>query len=146
MGTISVLVVSLIAPTLNGCLSLSLCSLFSHSRLSKRWLSLKTVSEKGRFVSLLPLFLLKLPLIIPNLPKDGPFSLLFIQAFHLSYCFFHGLRIIILNIVTHGRWKSTQISLNLDSLMFDDVTPCFPHLVNINGLAKNYGELINVNM
>jgi hypothetical protein len=26
------------------------------------------------------------------------------------------------------------------------VTPCFPKLVNITGLAKNYGELINVNM
>jgi hypothetical protein len=25
------------------------------------------------------------------------------------------------------------------------LTPCFPQLVNITGLAKNYGELINVN-
>jgi hypothetical protein len=26
------------------------------------------------------------------------------------------------------------------------VTPCFPQLVNITGLAKNYGELTNMNM
>jgi hypothetical protein len=26
------------------------------------------------------------------------------------------------------------------------VTPCFPQLVNITGLAKNYGKLINMNM
>jgi hypothetical protein len=26
------------------------------------------------------------------------------------------------------------------------VTPCFPQLVKIIGLAKNYGKLINVNM
>jgi hypothetical protein len=26
------------------------------------------------------------------------------------------------------------------------VTPCFPQLVNITGLAKNYGKLINENM
>jgi hypothetical protein len=26
------------------------------------------------------------------------------------------------------------------------VTPCFPQFVNITGLAKNYGKLINVNM
>jgi hypothetical protein len=26
------------------------------------------------------------------------------------------------------------------------VTPYFPQLVNITGLAKNYGKLINVNM
>jgi hypothetical protein len=28
----------------------------------------------------------------------------------------------------------------------DGVTPCFPQLVNITGMAKNYGELINVKM
>jgi hypothetical protein len=26
------------------------------------------------------------------------------------------------------------------------VTPYFPQLVNITGLAKNYGKLVNVNM
>jgi hypothetical protein len=26
------------------------------------------------------------------------------------------------------------------------VTPCFPQLVNITGLAKDYGKLIKVNM
>jgi hypothetical protein len=26
------------------------------------------------------------------------------------------------------------------------VTPCFPQLVNITGLAKNYGKLISVNV
>jgi hypothetical protein len=119
MGTISVLVVSFTTPTLNGCLSLSLCSLFSHWQ-SKQWLSLKTVSEKGRLVSLLPLFLLKPLLVIPSLPKDRLFSLLFIQEFFTSYCFFHSLRIIILNLVTNRRWQSTQIPLNFDSLVFDE--------------------------
>jgi hypothetical protein len=75
--TIYVLMVSLIAPTLNGHLYWPLFPYFSHSWLSKCWLSLRTISEKWRFVSLLPLLFLKLLLVIPSLPKGRLFSLLF---------------------------------------------------------------------
>jgi hypothetical protein len=78
VGTISVLMISLTTPTLNGSLSWPLFPYFSHSRFSKRWLSLRNVFEKGRFVSLLPLLFLELPLVIPSLPKGRLFSLLLI--------------------------------------------------------------------
>jgi hypothetical protein len=51
---------------------------FNHSWLSKRWMSLRTISEKWRLISLLPLFFLKLLLVIPSLPKGRFFSLLLI--------------------------------------------------------------------
>jgi hypothetical protein len=93
---------------------------FSLSGLPKGWLSLRTISEKGRLVSLQPLLFPELLLIIPSLPKSRAFPLLFIQAFFPSYCFFHSLGIIILDLVTNGRWQFTQISLNLDNLIFDE--------------------------
>jgi hypothetical protein len=71
VGAVSVLMVSLKAPTMNGCLPWPLFPYASHSQLSKRWLSLRTIYEKGRFFSLLPLLLIELLLVIPSLPKSG---------------------------------------------------------------------------
>jgi hypothetical protein len=38
------------------------------------------------------------------------------------------------------------VSIEMVEKLELDVTPCFPQLVNITGLAKNYGELTNMNM
>jgi hypothetical protein len=119
-GAVLVPMVSFTAPTLHRWWSGHLFIHFSLLGLPKAWLSLRVVSKKGRLISLQPLLFPKLLLIIPSLPKSRPFSLLFIQAFFPSYCFFHSLGIIILDLVTNGRWQSTHISLNLDSLIFDE--------------------------
>jgi hypothetical protein len=120
VGVVLVPMVSFTSPTLHRWRSGHLFIHFNLPGLPKGWLSLRTVSEKGRLVSLQPLLFPELLLIIPSLLKSRPFSLLFIQAFFPSYCFFHILGIIILNLVTNGKWKSTQIPMNLDSLIFDE--------------------------
>jgi hypothetical protein len=120
VGAVSVPMVSFTTPTLHRWWSGHLFLHFSLPGLPKGWLSLRVVSEKGRLVSLQPLLFPELLLIIPSLSKSRTFSLLFIQAFYPSYCFFYSLGTIILDFVTNGRWQSTQIYLSLDNLFFDE--------------------------
>jgi hypothetical protein len=104
MGAIYVYMISFTTPTFHRCLSWNLYTYFFLSGLSKILLSLRTVSEKGRFVSLLRFLFLEILLVIQSLPKSGLFSLFIIYAFFSSYCLFHSFRIIILDLVTDGRW------------------------------------------
>jgi hypothetical protein len=109
-GTIFVLVVPLTAPTLNGCLPRPLFPYIIHSRISKRWFSLRIVYEKGWLSSLLPLIHLEFLLVFPSLLEGSLLSLLLI--------------VITLNCTTHAYLASGQlISIlcqNTDEQLFEN--------------------------
>ena len=118
--TISILMVPFTAPTLNGFTPWPLPTYLIHYMLSKIWLSLRIVSKKWKLVPLLPLFLIKLLLVLPSLLESRLSFLLMIYYFFSSYRFLYSLGVIILDFITNQRWHPTQVPLNLHCLILDE--------------------------
>ena len=78
VGEISVPMVSFTTPTLHRCMSWHFPTHFSLPGICKRWLFLRTVSEKGWLSSLLPLIHIEFIFVFPGLSENRLLSLLLI--------------------------------------------------------------------